>query len=106
LEHDPEKWKPVFRKDHAPTKKLDHDQIQPCSAAIAPFADSANAVSAMAATHPINESLISTSVAIESFARRVCGTQTNDAGGLLAFWIGMELIATAVVRSLDVYLSA
>jgi hypothetical protein len=28
LEHDPEKWKPVFRKDHAPTKKLDHDPIQ------------------------------------------------------------------------------
>jgi hypothetical protein len=22
LEHDPEKWTPVFRKDHAPTKKL------------------------------------------------------------------------------------
>ncbi len=21
-EHDPEKWTPVFRKDHAPTKKL------------------------------------------------------------------------------------
>jgi len=21
LEHDPEKWKPVFRKDHAPPKK-------------------------------------------------------------------------------------
>jgi len=21
LEHDPEKWMPVFRKDHAPTKK-------------------------------------------------------------------------------------
>jgi hypothetical protein len=28
LEHDPEKWTPVFRKDHAPTKKLDHDPIQ------------------------------------------------------------------------------
>jgi hypothetical protein len=27
LEHDPEKWMPVFRKDHAPTKKLDHDPI-------------------------------------------------------------------------------
>jgi hypothetical protein len=27
LEHDPEKWIPVFRKDHAPTKKLDHDPI-------------------------------------------------------------------------------
>ncbi|HEV7463171.1 MAG TPA: hypothetical protein VGN85_04580, partial [Methyloceanibacter sp.] len=27
LEHDPEKWKPVFRKDHAPTKRLDHDAI-------------------------------------------------------------------------------
>src|SRR5580700_11003771 len=27
LEHDPEKWTPVFRKDHAPTKKLDHDPI-------------------------------------------------------------------------------
>src|SRR4029077_16604503 len=28
LEHDPEKWMPVFRKDHAPTKKPDHDPIQ------------------------------------------------------------------------------
>jgi hypothetical protein len=28
LEHDPEKWLPVFRKDHAPMKKLDHDPIQ------------------------------------------------------------------------------
>jgi hypothetical protein len=28
LEHDPEKWMPVFRKDHAPTKNLDHDPIQ------------------------------------------------------------------------------
>jgi hypothetical protein len=28
LEHDPEKWKPVFRKDHALTKKLDHHPIQ------------------------------------------------------------------------------
>jgi hypothetical protein len=28
LEHDPEKWTPVFRKDHAPTKKLAHDPIQ------------------------------------------------------------------------------
>jgi hypothetical protein len=28
IEHDPEKWMPVFRKDHAPTKKLDHDPIQ------------------------------------------------------------------------------
>jgi hypothetical protein len=29
LEHDPEKWKPAFREDHAPTeKKLDHDPIQ------------------------------------------------------------------------------
>jgi hypothetical protein len=28
LEHDPEKWMPVFRKDHAPKKKLDHDPIQ------------------------------------------------------------------------------
>jgi hypothetical protein len=27
-EHDPEKWTPVFRKDHAPTKKLDYDPIQ------------------------------------------------------------------------------
>jgi hypothetical protein len=24
LEHDPEKWKPVFRKDHAQTKRRDH----------------------------------------------------------------------------------
>jgi hypothetical protein len=23
LEHDPEKWKPVFRKDHAQTKRLE-----------------------------------------------------------------------------------
>jgi hypothetical protein len=28
LEHDPEKWKPVFRKEHAPMNKLDHDPIQ------------------------------------------------------------------------------
>jgi hypothetical protein len=28
LEHDPEKWKPVFGKDHAQTKKLDHDPLQ------------------------------------------------------------------------------
>jgi hypothetical protein len=28
LEHDPEKWKPVFRKDHAPTKDPDDDPIQ------------------------------------------------------------------------------
>jgi hypothetical protein len=28
LEHDPEKWTPVFRKDHAPTKKLDRAPIQ------------------------------------------------------------------------------
>jgi hypothetical protein len=27
-EHDPEKWTPVFRKDHAATKKPDHDPIQ------------------------------------------------------------------------------
>jgi hypothetical protein len=27
LEHDPEKWKPVFRKDHAQTKRWDHDAI-------------------------------------------------------------------------------
>jgi NADPH:quinone reductase len=27
LEHDPEKWKPVFRKGHAQIKKLDHDAI-------------------------------------------------------------------------------
>jgi len=27
LEHDPEKWKPVFRKDHAQTKRYDHDAI-------------------------------------------------------------------------------
>jgi hypothetical protein len=38
LEHDPEKWMPVFRKDHAPAKKLDHDpemaghRKRPCSA--------------------------------------------------------------------------
>ncbi|MDU1496753.1 hypothetical protein, partial [Bradyrhizobium sp.] len=25
LEHDPEKWKPFFRKDHAQTKRKDHD---------------------------------------------------------------------------------
>jgi hypothetical protein len=25
LEHDPEKWKPVFGQDHAQTKKLEHD---------------------------------------------------------------------------------
>jgi hypothetical protein len=28
LEHDPEKWGPVFQKDHAPTKKSDQDPIQ------------------------------------------------------------------------------
>jgi hypothetical protein len=28
LEHDPEKWKPVFGKDHAQTKNLGHDPIQ------------------------------------------------------------------------------
>jgi hypothetical protein len=28
LEHDPEKWKPVFGKDHAQTKRLNHDPIQ------------------------------------------------------------------------------
>jgi hypothetical protein len=28
LEHDPEKWKPVFGKDHAPTQYLDRDPIQ------------------------------------------------------------------------------
>jgi hypothetical protein len=27
LEHDPEKWTPVFGKDHAPTENLDHDPI-------------------------------------------------------------------------------
>jgi hypothetical protein len=25
--HDPKKWEPVFRKDHAQTKKCDHDPI-------------------------------------------------------------------------------
>jgi hypothetical protein len=28
LEHDPEKWKPVFEKDHAPTQNVGHDPIQ------------------------------------------------------------------------------
>jgi hypothetical protein len=28
LEHDPEKWRPVFRKDHAPSEYLDPDPIQ------------------------------------------------------------------------------
>jgi hypothetical protein len=28
LEHDPEKWAPVFGKDDAQTKDLDHDPIQ------------------------------------------------------------------------------
>jgi hypothetical protein len=28
LEHDPEKWKPAFGKDHAPTRNLDLDPIQ------------------------------------------------------------------------------
>src|ERR1700683_2639033 len=27
LEHDPEKWIPVFRKDHAPARNLDHGPI-------------------------------------------------------------------------------
>jgi hypothetical protein len=25
LEHDPEKWTPVFRQDHAQIKELEHD---------------------------------------------------------------------------------
>jgi|SRR5580692_1395618 hypothetical protein len=29
LEHDPEKWKPVFRKDRAPPKRFEHQSIQP-----------------------------------------------------------------------------
>jgi hypothetical protein len=28
LEHDPEKWKPVFGKDHAPRKNLDRNPMQ------------------------------------------------------------------------------
>jgi hypothetical protein len=28
LEHDPEKWKPVFGKDHASTQYPDHDPVQ------------------------------------------------------------------------------
>jgi hypothetical protein len=28
LKHDPEKWTPVFRKDHAPAKKLERRPIQ------------------------------------------------------------------------------
>jgi hypothetical protein len=28
LDHDPEKWKPVFGKDHAPTRLADHDPIE------------------------------------------------------------------------------
>jgi hypothetical protein len=28
LEHDPEKWKPVFRKDHAQTKRFSQSLIQ------------------------------------------------------------------------------
>jgi hypothetical protein len=28
LEHDPEKWKPVFRKDHAPFKMPEREPIQ------------------------------------------------------------------------------
>jgi hypothetical protein len=28
LEHDPEKWKPVFGQDHAQTNNLDRDPIQ------------------------------------------------------------------------------
>ena len=31
LEHDPEKWKPVFRKDHARKKELERDLIASCS---------------------------------------------------------------------------
>ena len=27
IEYDPEKWRPVFRKDHAQTKRLGHDAI-------------------------------------------------------------------------------
>jgi hypothetical protein len=29
LEHDPEKWQPVFGKDHAPAENVDHDPLQP-----------------------------------------------------------------------------
>src|ERR1700694_5930929 len=29
LEHDPEKWDPVFRKDLLKTKRCDHDPIEP-----------------------------------------------------------------------------
>jgi hypothetical protein len=29
LEHDPEKWTPVFRKDHAQTRRLSTVSIQP-----------------------------------------------------------------------------
>jgi hypothetical protein len=36
LEHDPEKWEPVFRKDHAQTKRGDHDPIQPNRIMISP----------------------------------------------------------------------
>jgi hypothetical protein len=28
LEHNPEKWKPVFRKDHAPLRILERQSIQ------------------------------------------------------------------------------
>jgi hypothetical protein len=28
LEHDPEKWKPVFRKDHAPLKNRSADRFK------------------------------------------------------------------------------
>jgi hypothetical protein len=28
IEHDPEKWAPVFRKDRAQTKRREHDAIQ------------------------------------------------------------------------------
>jgi hypothetical protein len=54
LEHDPEKWIPVFGKDHAQTKNLDPDPIQlnwimlyargPTSANIAPCGSSACAI--------------------------------------------------------------
>jgi hypothetical protein len=29
LEHDPEKWKPVFRKDHVPPRNLERQSIKP-----------------------------------------------------------------------------
>jgi hypothetical protein len=36
LAHDPEKWAPVFRKDHAQIKKIEHFQRSPDAKPLSP----------------------------------------------------------------------